>query len=61
MKKHFLPVIFVLIPLVNLAQTLVFAELTGSPNVNTTNWNLSGASYAGDTGGDADIFSDEII
>jgi hypothetical protein len=42
-------------------QTLIFAELTGSPVVNTTGWNLTGATYAGDTGGDADNFTDEII
>ncbi len=44
-----------------IAQTLVFAELTGSPVVNTTGWNLTGATYSGDTGGDANVFSDEII
>lgn len=43
------------------SQTLVFAELTGSPNVNTNGWNLTGATYSGDTGGDANAFSDEII
>ena len=43
------------------AQTLVFAELTGSPAVSTTGWNLTGATYLGDTGGDANAFSDEII
>lgn len=43
------------------SQTLVFAELTGSPVVNTLGWNLTGATYSGDTGGDADAFSDEII
>jgi len=43
------------------AQTLVFAELTGSPNVLTTGWNLTGATYTGDTGGDANAFSDEIV
>lgn len=43
------------------AQTLVFAELTGSPTVNTAGWNLTGATYSGDTGGDANGFSDEII
>ena len=43
------------------SQTLVFAELTGSPSVNTTGWNVTGATYSGDTGGDADAFSDEII
>ncbi len=43
------------------AQTLVFAELTGSPTMNTTGWNLAGASYAGDTGGDANADNDELI
>ncbi len=42
------------------AQTLVFAELTGNP-VNTTGWNLTGATYIGDTGGDANTSSDEIV
>jgi len=61
MKVFYITFLFLLSSLHSFTQTLVFAELTGSPNVNTTNWNLSGASYAGDTGGDADIFSDEII
>ena len=43
------------------AQTLVFAELTGSPTMNTTGWNLAGASYTGDTGGDANADNDELI
>jgi hypothetical protein len=42
-------------------QTMVFAELVGSPNVITTGWNLTGATYTGDTGGDADNSSNEII
>ena len=40
---------------------MVFAELTGSPVVNTLGWNLTGATYSGDTGGAVDAFSDEII
>ena len=43
------------------AQTLVFAQLTGSPNMNTTGWNLTGAAYTGDTGGDANVDPDELI
>jgi gliding motility-associated-like protein len=43
------------------AQTLVFAELTGSPNIVTTGWNFSGAAYSGDSGGDIDNFSNEIV
>lgn len=43
------------------AQTLVFAELTGSPTMNTTGWNLTGAAFTGDTGGDANFDPDELI
>jgi gliding motility-associated-like protein len=43
------------------AQTLVFAELTGSPNMNTTGWNLTGAAATGDTGGDVNFDPDELI
>lgn len=61
MKISNLILIFLFFSIESQAQTLVFAELTGSPNVNTTGWNLSGATYTGDTGGDANAFSDEII
>lgn len=61
MIHKFLIFILVFLPTLLVSQTLVFAELTGSPNVNTTGWNLTGATYSGDTGGDADGFSDEII
>ena len=47
-------------PTVSKAQTLVFAQLTGNP-VNTTGWNLTGATYVGDTGGDANNSNDEVI
>ena len=43
------------------AQTLVFAQLTGSPTMNTTGWNLAGAAYTGDTGGDVNADNDELI
>ncbi|MDG2152784.1 MAG: gliding motility-associated C-terminal domain-containing protein [Crocinitomicaceae bacterium] len=43
------------------SQTYVFAELTGSPNLNTTGWNLNGNAFVGDTPGDADNFLDELI
>jgi hypothetical protein len=43
------------------AQTLVFAELVGSPNMNTSGWNLTGAAFTGDTGGDANVDPDELI
>lgn len=40
---------------------IIFAELQGSPIMNTTGWNLAGAAYTGDTGGDADAFNNELI
>lgn len=43
------------------AQTYVFAQLTGSPNLNTIGWNLTGNAYVGDTGGDVDANSNELI
>ncbi|NCA19564.1 MAG: hypothetical protein EBS86_00275 [Crocinitomicaceae bacterium] len=43
------------------AQTLIFAELNGSPTMNTTGWNLTGAATTGDTGGDSNGNSDEMI
>ena len=61
MKFSFLLLILLSVPCLYHAQTLIFAELTGSPNVNTTGWSFNGATYAGDTGGDADNFSDEIV
>jgi hypothetical protein len=44
-----------------IGQTLTFAELTGSPNLNTTGWNLTGNAYVGDTPGDGDANNDELI
>lgn len=56
MIYKYLLLFYLFLPYLVNSQTLVFAELTGSPNVNTTGWNLSGATYTGDTGGDADVF-----
>lgn len=43
------------------AQTLVFAELQGQPNMSTAGWNLAGAAAIGDTPGDADVFNNELV
>jgi gliding motility-associated-like protein len=43
------------------AQTFVFGQLTGSPNMNTTGWNLNGNAMIGDTPGDVDNFPNELI
>ena len=43
------------------AQTFVFGQLTGSPLLNTQGWNLNGNAYVGDTPGDVDNFSNELI
>lgn len=43
------------------AQTLVFAQLDGSPIMSTAGWNLAGASAIGDTPGDANTDPDELI
>ena len=62
MKKSLLLFVFIYLVVSRIgAQTYVFAQLNGSPNVNTTGWNLTGNAVAGDTQGDADANSDEII
>jgi gliding motility-associated-like protein len=43
------------------AQTYVFGQLTGSPNMVTTGWNLNGNATIGDTPGDVDNFANELI
>ncbi len=43
------------------AQTFVFGQLTGSPNMVTTGWNLNGNATIGDTPGDVDNFANELI
>jgi gliding motility-associated-like protein len=51
---------FIIISRYEYAQNYVFAELTGNP-LNTIGWNLTGNAIVGDTPGDADAFSNEII
>lgn len=43
------------------AQTYVFGQLTGSPNMITTGWNTTGNAAVGDTPGDIDNFPNELI
>ena len=43
------------------AQTFIFGQLIGSPVLNTVGWNLNGNAYVGDTPGDVDNFSNELI
>ncbi|MBC7919579.1 MAG: gliding motility-associated C-terminal domain-containing protein [Ferruginibacter sp.] len=43
------------------AQTYPFARLTGTPTMNTRGWNLVGDARIGDTNGDANALSDEMI
>lgn len=43
------------------AQGVIFAQLQGQPNMNTTGWSLTGAAQIGDTPGDADSFNNELV
>jgi gliding motility-associated-like protein len=61
MKTSFLLLSFLLISNIQWAQNFVFGQLTGSPNMITTGWNLTGNAHIGDTPGDADAFSNELI
>ena len=46
---------------INYAQTYTFASLGNASAMPTTGWNLTGNAYVGDTPGDADAFSNELI
>ncbi len=59
--KYIYSILFLFLLLSTNAQTYVFAELTGSPTMNTTGWDLTGNTYVGDTGGDTDGNSDELV
>jgi gliding motility-associated-like protein len=61
MFKIILFLFFILISKIEYAQSFVFAQLTGSPVLNTQGWNLNGNAYVGDTPGDVDNFNDELI
>ncbi|MBD0256297.1 MAG: gliding motility-associated C-terminal domain-containing protein [Cytophagales bacterium] len=43
------------------AQTYPFARLTGSPQMDTRGWRLTGDAGPGDTGGDADGLGNEMV
>jgi gliding motility-associated-like protein len=43
------------------SQNYVFAQLSGSPIVNTTGWNLTGNAFTGDTPGDSDNLLNELV
>ena len=60
MFRIILFILFILISQYEYAQNYVFGQLTGNP-LNTTGWNLTGNAFVGDTPGDADAFSDELI
>lgn len=60
-KTIFLSLAFLLISTNNWAQTYVFGQLTGSPNMVTTGWNLTGNAHIGDTPGDVDAFNNELL
>ncbi|MFM6935824.1 MAG: lectin-like domain-containing protein [Flavobacteriales bacterium] len=60
-KTSFILFIFLLISNNEWAQNFVFGQLTGSPNMITTGWNLTGNAHIGDTPGDVDAFSNEML
>ena len=60
MSRIILFILFILISRYEYAQNYVFGQLTGNP-LNTTGWNLTGATAIGDTGGDADFNPNELI
>lgn len=63
MRVYFLLIIVVNVLFNNAmhAQNFVYGQLTGSPNMITTGWNLTGNAHIGDTPGDVDNFSNELI
>ena len=62
MNRHILLILLVISSLQNFkAQTFVYGQLTGSPTMITTGWNLNGNAFVGDTPGDVDAFSNELI
>lgn len=60
--RKLFPILIAASPLLQAsAQTTVFAELQGSPVINTTGWNLTGIAGPGDTNGDANTDNDELV
>ena len=60
-KTSFLFLLFLLISNHQWAQNYVFGQLTGSPNMITSGWNLTGNAHIGDTPGDVDALNNEMI
>ncbi|MEI8116360.1 MAG: gliding motility-associated C-terminal domain-containing protein [Flavobacteriia bacterium] len=60
-KTILLSVVLVFTCTDNWAQNYVFGQLTGSPNMITTGWNLTGNAHIGDTPGDVDAFNNEML
>lgn len=44
-----------------LAQAYIYAQLQGQPLMNTNGWTMNGLAGIGDTNGDVDTFSNELI
>ena len=61
MKQFLFFVTILLLTFRSSAQTFIFGQLIGSPVLNTVGWNLNGNAYVGDTPGDVDNFSNELI
>ena len=61
LRLFFCSVVVCFITFSGYAQTYVFAELSGTPTLNTAGWNLNGNAFVGDTPGDADNFFNELI
>ncbi len=63
MRVYFFYIFFVSFLFINdlTAQTYVFGQLTGSPNMNTTGWSTNGNATIGDTPGDVDNFLNELV
>jgi gliding motility-associated-like protein len=60
-KTNFLTLVFLLISSNDWAQTYLFGQLNGSPNMITTGWNLTGNAHIGDTPGDVDALNNEML
>jgi len=54
-------VLVILQPLSGWSQAYIYAQLQGQPLMNTTGWTLNGLAGIGDTNGDVDTFSNELI
>lgn len=60
-KHLYLLLLFLCLSVFSNGQNFLLASLQGSPKVNTNGWNLTGIASIGDTPGDANSDSDEVI